>query len=56
MKRWLRVGAGASLIALILVCLAWEGWIAPLRPQTDLGSETGNTADDRGGALEGSLK
>ena len=30
--------------------------IAPLRPQTDLGSETGNTADDRGGALEGSLK
>ena len=36
MKRWLRVGAGASLIALILVCLAWEGWIAPLRPQGSL--------------------
>lgn len=24
--------AGASLIALILLCLAWEIWLAPLRP------------------------
>jgi uncharacterized membrane protein len=24
--------AGASLIALILICLAWEGWLAPLQP------------------------
>jgi len=29
----LRIGAGGSLIALILLCLAWEGWLAPLRPQ-----------------------
>jgi uncharacterized membrane protein len=29
----LRIGAGSSLIALILLCLAWEGWLAPLRPQ-----------------------
>lgn len=36
MKRLLRVGAGASLIALILVCLAWEGWLAPLKPQGSL--------------------
>lgn len=33
MIRILRIGAGASLIALILVCLAWEGWLAPLKPQ-----------------------
>lgn len=33
MIRILRIGAGASLIALILVCLAWEGWLAPLRPE-----------------------
>ncbi|CAG0959231.1 hypothetical protein MTYP_00631 [Methylophilaceae bacterium] len=32
MIRFLGVGAAASLIALILVCLAWEGWLAPLRP------------------------
>ena len=36
MRRALRVGAGASLVALILVCLAWEGWIAPLKPQGSL--------------------
>lgn len=24
--------ASASLIALIFLCLAWEGWLAPLRP------------------------
>lgn len=29
---WAREGAGASLIALILLCLAWELWLAPLRP------------------------
>ncbi len=28
----LRLAASASLIALILLCLAWEGWLAPLRP------------------------
>ncbi|MDP2248309.1 MAG: DUF2069 domain-containing protein [Nitrosomonadales bacterium] len=33
MIRLLRIGAGSSLIALILVCLAWEGWLAPLRPE-----------------------
>lgn len=33
MIRALRVGAGSSLIALIFVCLAWEGWIAPLKPE-----------------------
>lgn len=31
--RGLRLGAGSSLIALILVCLAWEGWLAPIKPQ-----------------------
>jgi uncharacterized membrane protein len=36
MIRVLRVGAGASLIALIFVCLAWEGWIAPLKPEGSL--------------------
>ncbi len=33
MIRALRIGASASLIALILVCLAWEGWLAPFKPQ-----------------------
>ena len=28
----LRLSASISLIALILLCLAWEGWLAPLRP------------------------
>ncbi len=28
----LRIGASISLIALILLCLAWEGWLAPLKP------------------------
>jgi uncharacterized membrane protein len=28
----LQLAASASLIALILLCLAWEGWLAPLRP------------------------
>jgi uncharacterized membrane protein len=28
----LRLAASTSLIALILLCLAWEGWLAPLRP------------------------
>jgi uncharacterized membrane protein len=32
----LRIGAGSSLIALIFVCLAWEGWLAPLRPEGSL--------------------
>lgn len=29
---WLQNTASASLIALILLCLAWELWLAPLRP------------------------
>ena len=33
MIRVLRIGAGTSLIALILVCLAWEGWLAPFKPE-----------------------
>jgi uncharacterized membrane protein len=32
MIHYLRLGACASLIALILLCLAWEGWLAPLSP------------------------
>ena len=30
--RLLRRGAAASLVALIVLCLAWELWLAPLRP------------------------
>jgi len=30
--RLLRAGAAASLVALIALCLAWELWLAPLRP------------------------
>lgn len=29
--RWQMLTSG-SLIALIFLCLAWEGWLAPLRP------------------------
>lgn len=32
MIRRLQLGASISLIALILLCLVWEGWLAPLRP------------------------
>ncbi|HEY8118544.1 MAG TPA: DUF2069 domain-containing protein [Methylophilaceae bacterium] len=32
MIRLLRIGAGGSLIALILILLAWEGWLAPIKP------------------------
>lgn len=32
----LRIGASVSLIALILLCLLWETWLAPLRPQGSL--------------------
>jgi uncharacterized membrane protein len=28
----LRIGASATLIALIALCVAWELWLAPLRP------------------------
>lgn len=28
----LQFAASLSLIALIALCLAWEGWLAPLRP------------------------
>jgi len=27
-----QIAASASLIALIFLCLAWEGWLAPLKP------------------------
>ena len=30
--KWLRLAAGAALGALLLLCLAWELWLAPLRP------------------------
>ena len=30
--RFLRLAASASLVALIVLCLAWELWLAPLRP------------------------
>jgi uncharacterized membrane protein len=32
----LRLAASASLIGLILLSLAWEGWLAPLRPDGSL--------------------
>lgn len=32
MKRVLRGAALASLVSLLLLCLAWELWLAPLRP------------------------
>lgn len=30
--RWLAIAASAALIGLIFLCLAWELWLAPLRP------------------------
>jgi uncharacterized membrane protein len=27
-----RIATSAALIALIFLCLAWEGWLAPLKP------------------------
>jgi uncharacterized membrane protein len=32
MARLLRGAASAALVALIALCLAWELWLAPLRP------------------------
>jgi len=32
----LRIGASTSLIALIFLCLVWEGFIAPLKPSGSL--------------------
>jgi uncharacterized membrane protein len=32
MIRQLQLAASISLIALIMLCLLWEGWLAPLRP------------------------
>lgn len=32
MRKILHLGACASLLALIFLCLAWELWLAPLRP------------------------
>lgn len=31
--RALHYGSIVSLIALIFLCVAWEGWLAPLRPE-----------------------
>ena len=31
-KHWSYYAAATSLIALIIICMAWELWIAPLRP------------------------
>lgn len=36
MIRQLQLAASTSLIALILLCLLWEGWLAPLRPSGSL--------------------
>lgn len=36
MIKQLQAGASASLIALIAICIAWEGWLAPLKPQGSL--------------------
>jgi uncharacterized membrane protein len=30
--RFLRFSASGALVALVLLCLAWELWLAPLRP------------------------
>jgi len=32
LRKILHLGACASLLALIFLCLAWELWLAPLRP------------------------
>ena len=32
MIRALHIGASISLIALIMLCVAWELWLAPLKP------------------------
>ena len=32
----LRIGAGASLVALIFLCLAWEAFLSPLKPNGSL--------------------
>lgn len=36
MMKPLQAGASISLIALIIICIAWEGWLAPLKPQGSL--------------------
>ena len=36
MTRFLWLGASASLIALVLLCLAWESVLAPLKPNGSL--------------------
>ncbi len=35
-KNALKLGASASLISLILLCVAWEGLLAPLKPNGSL--------------------
>ena len=32
----LRIGAGTSLVALIFLCLAWEAFLSPLKPNGSL--------------------
>lgn len=29
---WLHYGSIVSLLALMLLCITWEGWLAPIRP------------------------
>jgi len=29
---WIRVGASLSLFGLLILCVAWELWLAPIRP------------------------
>jgi uncharacterized membrane protein len=36
MPSTLRIGAACSLVALIFLCLAWEGFLAPLKPNGSL--------------------
>jgi len=52
--RALRLAASASLAALILLCLAWEMWLAPMRPGgTLLALKAAPLALPLGGILSG---
>jgi uncharacterized membrane protein len=52
--RALRLAASASLIALLALCLAWELWLAPLRPGgTLLALKAAPLALPLGGVLSG---
>jgi uncharacterized membrane protein len=52
--RALRLSAAASLAALLVLCLAWELWLAPLRPGgTLLALKAAPLALPLGGVLSG---